>query len=135
MEKLRYSITYAVIRPEITERVSIGLITAGGGKVDVKYSRKKLDALRHLFPQSKYQYLRKVVMSLSKNQAIGNLTKQTDTTYLSDHRHALLCIGSADSTFLSHKPSGCLRDDHPCFVNISTPKYPTFMPLCQLLCD
>ena len=89
MEKLRYSIIYAVIRPEITERVSIGLITVGGGKVDVKYSRKKLDALRLLFPQSKYQYLRKVVMSLSKNQNIGN---EGDVSYLSRYSNNLVSV-------------------------------------------
>ena len=37
-------------------------------------------------------------------------TELNDTIYLSDHRHTLLYIGSADSTFLSHKPPGWFRD-------------------------
>ena len=62
-------------------------------------------------------------------------TELNDTIYLSDHRHTLLYIGSAYFTFLSHKPSGCLRDDHSIFVNISsqnTQRYailPAIMPL------
>ena len=48
---MRYSIIYAVIRPEISERISVGLIIVDGDKVDVRYSQQKLDALRGLFPQ------------------------------------------------------------------------------------
>lgn len=104
MEKLRYSIIYAVIRPEITERVSIGLITVGGDKVDVKYSRKKLDALRHLFPQSKYQYLRKVVMSLSKNQAIGN---EGDISYLSRYSNNLVSVSPLQTIDIEPTEQSC----------------------------
>ena len=35
---MRYSIIYAVIRPEISERISVGLIIVDGDKVDVRYS-------------------------------------------------------------------------------------------------
>lgn len=35
---MKYSIIYAVIRPEISERVSLGLIFVDGDKVDVRYS-------------------------------------------------------------------------------------------------
>ena len=42
---MRYSIIYAVIRPEISERISVGLIIVDGDKVDVRYSQQKLDAL------------------------------------------------------------------------------------------
>ena len=36
METLRYSIIYAVIRSEIAERLSLGLITVADGQVDVR---------------------------------------------------------------------------------------------------
>lgn len=38
MNKLKYSIIYAVIRPEISERISVGLIFVDGDKVDIRYS-------------------------------------------------------------------------------------------------
>ena len=46
---MKYSIIYAVIRPEISERVSLGLIFVDGDKVDVRYSQQKLEAVRGLF--------------------------------------------------------------------------------------
>lgn len=42
---MKYSIIYAVIRPEISERVSLGLIIVDGDKVDMRYSPEKLDAV------------------------------------------------------------------------------------------
>ncbi len=47
---MKYSIIYAVIRPEISERVSLGLIFVDGDKVDVRYSQQKLEAVRSLSP-------------------------------------------------------------------------------------
>ena len=104
MEKLRYSIIYAVIRPEITKRVSIGLITVGDGKVDVRYSRKKLDALRHLFPQSRYEYLRKVMMSLSKSQAIGS---EGDISYLSRYSNNLVSVSPLQTIDIEPTKKSC----------------------------
>lgn len=49
MNNLRYSIIYAVIRPEIAECISVGLIFVDGNKIDVRYSQQKLDALSGLF--------------------------------------------------------------------------------------
>ena len=36
MNNLKYSIIYAVIRPEIAERISVGLIFVDGEKVDIE---------------------------------------------------------------------------------------------------
>ena len=58
-----YSIIYAVIRPEIAERISVGLIFVEGGKVDIRYSQQKLDALRNLFSQKEYEFVSQVVSS------------------------------------------------------------------------
>lgn len=45
---LRYSIIYVVIRPEIAERISVGLIFVDGDKVDIRYSQKKIRCLAKL---------------------------------------------------------------------------------------
>lgn len=39
MNNLRYSIIYAVIRPEITEQLSVGLIIVDGERTDVRVSK------------------------------------------------------------------------------------------------
>ena len=58
---MKYSIIYAVIRPEISERVSLGLIFVDGDKVDVRYSPQKLAAVRDLFPPKEYEFLSQVI--------------------------------------------------------------------------
>lgn len=68
MDNLRYSIIYAVIRPEISERLSVGLIIVHGDKVDVRYSRQKLNALQTLFPEEEYKFVARVVNSMQRNQ-------------------------------------------------------------------
>lgn len=42
MEELQYSIIYALIRPEIDERVSVGIIFFQDEKIDVRYSNNLL---------------------------------------------------------------------------------------------
>ena len=54
MENLKYSIIYGVIRPEISEQLSIGIIYVDNGNVSVRYSKKKLDVLQELFSEQEY---------------------------------------------------------------------------------
>jgi len=51
MGNMRFSIIFAVIRPEISEKVSVGLIIVDGEQLDIRYSRKKLNALQWLFSE------------------------------------------------------------------------------------
>lgn len=104
MEKLRYSIIYAVIRSEITERVSIGLITIGDGKVDVRYSKKKLDALRLLFPEKKYSCLSKVVKSMSRKHTIGTAE---DINYLSRYSNNLISVSPLQTIDIEPTKKSC----------------------------
>lgn len=45
---LQDSIIYADIRPEINERLSLGILTIEQGKVQVMHSEKKLSVLKQL---------------------------------------------------------------------------------------
>jgi hypothetical protein len=69
MKKLRYSIIYAVIRPEISEQISVGLIFVDGDKVDMRYSSEKLKALQGLFPEESYYFISRVVRSMGRRQS------------------------------------------------------------------
>ena len=69
MKKLKYSIIYAVIRPDISEQISVGLIIIDGNKVDMRYSNEKLKALEGLFPEDSRKFISKVVRSMKLKQS------------------------------------------------------------------
>lgn len=69
MKKLRYSIIYAVIRPEISEQISVGLIFVDGDKVDMRYSSEKLKALQGLFPKESYNFISRVIRSMGRKHS------------------------------------------------------------------
>lgn len=87
--KLRYSIIYAVIRPEISERLSVGLIIVDGDKVDIRYSRQKLNALQSLFSEKEYKFIARVVSSMKKNQTVKTAEA---INYLSRYSNNLIAI-------------------------------------------
>lgn len=69
MNKLRYSIIYAVIRPDISEQISVGLIFVDGGKIDIRYSNEKLKALHGLFSEKDSYFISRVVRSMRLKQS------------------------------------------------------------------
>lgn len=69
---LKYSIIYAVIRPEISERVSVGLIIVDGDKIDIRYSRQKLNAIQPFFSEKEYKFVSRVVISMKRNQTVNS---------------------------------------------------------------
>ena len=89
METLRYSIIYAVIRSEIAERLSLGLITVVNNQVNVRYSDKKLRVLESLYSPKDYQFISKAIRSLSSNKSINSV----DTiNYLSRYSNNLMSV-------------------------------------------
>lgn len=86
---LRYSIIYVVIRPEIAERISVGLIFVDGDKVDIRYSQKKLDALRNLIPQKEYEFVLRVVCSMPVN---GSVNSVEAINYLARYSNNLIAV-------------------------------------------
>jgi hypothetical protein len=94
MNNLKYSIIYAVIRPEITERISVGLIFVDGDKVDIRYSQQKLDALRGLFPQKEYEFVSQVVSSMPTS---GKINSVKDINYLTRYSNNLITVSPLQS--------------------------------------
>ena len=86
---MKYSIIYAVIRPEIAERVSLGLIFVDGDKVDVRYSQQKLDAVRGLFSPKEYAFLSQVVSSMAKD---GSINSVEAINYLARYSNNLVAV-------------------------------------------
>lgn len=85
----RYSIIYAVLRPEISERLSVGLIIVDGDKIDVRYSRHKLNALQPLFSEKEYKFLSRVLSTMKRSQTV----KSTDSiNYLARYSNNLIAV-------------------------------------------
>ncbi len=58
---LQYSIIYADIRPEINERLSLGILAIEQGKVRVRHSEKKLSILKQLYTPKEYKVIASIV--------------------------------------------------------------------------
>ncbi|MBO7140205.1 MAG: hypothetical protein J6W19_06525 [Prevotella sp.] len=89
MNKLRYSIIFGVLRPEISERISLGLIIIDGKEVNIRYSVKKLHALRGLFSKAEYEFVEKVLRTMSREKTIRTVE---DISYLSRYSNNLLSL-------------------------------------------
>ncbi|MBR4844999.1 MAG: hypothetical protein IKU98_01090, partial [Bacteroidaceae bacterium] len=91
MNKLKYSIIYGVIRPEISEQLSLGLIIVDGDNVKVWYSIEKLNALQGLYTKSEYDFVHRVMKSISSD----NVIQSTDAiNYLSRYSNNLIAVSS-----------------------------------------
>ena len=89
MNYLKYSIIYAVIRPEISERLSVGLIIVDGEHVEVFYSREKLNALKALFSEKECKFINRVVSSMKRDQKV-NSTEAIN--YLTRYSNNLIAV-------------------------------------------
>lgn len=81
----KYSIIYAVLRPEISEQISVGLITIVSGKVDIRISTQKLKALRNLFSEKEYRFVSSVVSQLKRNNKINSVEAINYLTWYSNN--------------------------------------------------
>lgn len=98
METLKYSIIYAVIRSEIAERLSLGLITVAGDEISVRYSGNKLKVLEKLYPPKDYQFISRTIRTLSANKNIDSV----DTiNYLSRYSNNLMAVSPLQSIDLA----------------------------------
>ena len=94
LDNMKYSIIYAVIRPEISERVSLGLIFVDGDNVDVRYSQQKLEAVRGLFSPKEYEFLSEVVRSLPTD---GSISTVEGINYLTRYSNNLIAVSPLQS--------------------------------------
>ena len=91
-EKLQYSIIYADIRPEIQERLSLGILTIEHGKVKVLYSQKKLEIIKMLYTEKEY----KAISSIVRN-GLRELTSVDTLKYLTRYSNNLISFSPIQS--------------------------------------
>lgn len=89
MNSLRYSIIYAVIRPEISEQLSIGLIIVDNQGIEVRYSQKKLNLLQGVFSEKEFRFISRVINSLQRNQSVNSVEA---VNYLTRYSNNLIAV-------------------------------------------
>lgn len=89
MNSLRYSIIYALIRPEISEQLSVGLIIVDNQGIEVRYSQKKLSLLQGIFSEKEYKFISKVINSLQRNQSVNSVEA---VNYLTRYSNNLISV-------------------------------------------
>ena len=89
---IQYSIIYADIRPEIKERLSLGVLTIEQDKVRVMYSRKKLSIVKLLYPPKEYKAISSIVC-----HGLRELTSVDTLTYLSRYSNNLISFSPIQS--------------------------------------
>lgn len=94
MSKLRYSVIFGEIRPEISERISLGIIIYDGRQFKVRYSEKKLKLLKSLFTEKEYAFVSKMIRTLSKNELISS---ESVINYLSRYSNNLVSVSKLQS--------------------------------------
>ena len=102
MSKLRYSIIFGVLRPEISERISLGVVIFDGNQVNIRYSEKKLKALHGLFTNAEYVVLGKVLRSMARNKIIQTVE---DISYLSRYSNNLISVSKLQTIDLEPSKS------------------------------
>lgn len=91
MKKLKYGIIYAVIRSEISEQISLGLILIDQDKVKIRYSAKKLQALKSLYSPKEYEMIAKIIRSMPGNDQLKTIGA---IHYLSRYSHNLITVSN-----------------------------------------
>lgn len=86
---MKFSIIYAVLRPEISEQISVGLIIVDGKKINVRYSKNKLAGLKGLFPDKEYKFVSKVITSLKQKNI---LTSEEAINYLTRYSNNMISV-------------------------------------------
>lgn len=89
MNSLRYSIIYAVIRPEISEQLSVGLIIVDNQGIEVRYSQKKLSLLQGIFSEKESKFISKVINSLQRNKSLNSVDA---VNYLTRYSNNLITV-------------------------------------------
>ena len=86
---MKYSIVYAVIRPEIKEKLACGIIMMDGEKAEFRYSDKKLRALKELYGEKEYGFF-ETIMENMRSEAATLAPQSID--YLNRYSNNLMAV-------------------------------------------
>lgn len=87
MNNLKYSIIFGLIRPEISEQISLGIIYVDGDKISVRYSDEKLRLMRPFVSQPEYEVVETALQAISTDHPIRSVS---EISYLSRYSNNLI---------------------------------------------
>ena len=93
---IQYSIIYADIRPEIKERLSLGILTIEQSKVRVFYSQKKLGIAKLLYSPKEYKAISSIV-----RHGLRGMTSVDTLKYLTRYSNNLIALSPLQSIDIS----------------------------------
>ncbi len=94
MNNLKYSIVYAVIRPEINEQLSVGIILMDGTRTVFRYSENKLRAVKALYTEKEYAFFEDLIKGLADDKSI---TTEQGINYLNRYSNNLLAVSKLEN--------------------------------------
>ena len=75
--KSHYSILSAVVRPEIQEKISIGLLLVSADELFFSFSKNKISILKSLLDPSLYKFLNETIRQIDLAVSSENSKKET----------------------------------------------------------
>lgn len=87
MNNLKYSIIFGLIRPEISEQISLGIIYVDGDIISVRYSDEKLRLMKSFVSQPEYEVVETSLHALSTDHPIRSIN---EISYLSRYSNNLI---------------------------------------------
>jgi len=93
MSNLKYSIVYAVIRPEINEQLSVGIILMDDTKTVFRYSENKMEALKSLYSEKEYNFFVELIKGMADDKSIAT---EQGINYLNRYSNNLLAISKLE---------------------------------------
>ena len=89
---------YAVIRPEISERISVGIIILDDSGIDIKYSPDKLKALQYLLSKNEHKFVVDTLTAMASKNLISN---ESEVEYLSRYSNNMINISGVQTMDIS----------------------------------
>jgi len=108
--KSRYSIISAAIRPEIGERITIGLLLIDEEKVYFRFSKDKLNVLKELINDHSYVYLKESIKQI-RQAAISEASKLASLFTYNEIQNPLFSAGYLE--YLSRYSNNLLNFTSP----------------------
>ena len=94
MNNILFSIIYAVLRQETSEKISVGMIIVDESGIEIRYSDGKLKALNYLFPKSDADFIKRAITALPYNNSISS---KKDIEYMSRYSNNLLTVSPLET--------------------------------------
>ena len=96
---MKYSIVYIETRPEIQERLSVGIIVVDGDQTQVRTSQKKLKAAEFLLTDKEYRFI-----SRTLNEMRTSVPTVKTIDYLTRYSNNLITISPLQSINIESTP-------------------------------